>query len=86
VLVDLEPRVLSEICSYDLNQYSDLFDVDNVYQGPTGGGAGNSWARGFHQGQEVVEDIMAIIESEAERADHLESFAITHSILGGAQF
>lgn len=42
-MVDLEPRVLNEICNYDLNQYSDLFDVDNIYQGPTGGGAGNKF-------------------------------------------
>ncbi|CAK5059780.1 unnamed protein product [Meloidogyne enterolobii] len=83
VLVDLEPRVLGEICNCELNQYSDLFDVDNVYQGPTGGGAGNNWAKGFNQGAEVVESILQIIETEAEKADNLEGFAICHSILGG---
>ncbi|CAK5056475.1 unnamed protein product [Meloidogyne enterolobii] len=83
VLVDLEPRVLGEICNCELNQYSDLFDVDNVYQGPTGGGAGNNWAKGFNQGAEVVESILQIIETEAEKADNLEGFAMCHSILGG---
>ncbi|KAF7638787.1 hypothetical protein Mgra_00001868 [Meloidogyne graminicola] len=75
--------VLGEICNCELNQYSDLFDVDNVYQGPTGGGAGNNWAKGFNQGADVVESILQIIECEAERADNLEGFTICHSILGG---
>ena len=86
MLVDLEPRVLSEICNYDLNQYSMLFDVDNIYQGPTGGGAGNNWACGFNQGADAIEDIMTIVEMEAEKADHLECFAICHSIMGGKLF
>lgn len=83
VLVDLEPRVLHEICNSELNCYSNLFDVDNTYQGPTGGGAGNNWARGFNQGSDVMDEILAIVEAEAERVDHLEGFAVCHSILGG---
>lgn len=83
VLVDLEPRVLSEICNNEGN--ASLFDMDNVYQGPSGGGAGNNWATGYNQAESVVEDIMGIIELETERADRLEAFAICHSILGGEQ-
>jgi tubulin gamma len=81
--VDLEPRVLGEICNYEMNKYSELFDVDNIYQGPTGGGAGNNWARGFNQNSDTIEDILKIIETEAEKADYLEAFSLCHSILGG---
>uniref|UniRef100_A0A914HG26 Tubulin/FtsZ GTPase domain-containing protein n=1 Tax=Globodera rostochiensis TaxID=31243 RepID=A0A914HG26_GLORO len=83
LLVDLEPRVLSDICNHENNAYSELFDMDNIYQGPTGGGAGNNWARGYNPGGRVMEDIMELLEAETERADHLEGFAMCHSILGG---
>ncbi|KAL3112238.1 hypothetical protein niasHT_017011 [Heterodera trifolii] len=83
LLVDLEPRVLSDICNHEANAYSELFDMDNIYQGPTGGGAGNNWARGYYPGGHIVDDIMELMEAESERADHLEGFAMCHSILGG---
>lgn len=42
VLIDLEPRVLNEITSEE-NSYNELFNPDNVFHDPTGGGAGNIW-------------------------------------------
>ncbi|XLR31896.1 hypothetical protein S83_059796 [Arachis hypogaea] len=48
-----------------------------------GGGAGNNWASGYHQGTNVEEDIMDMIDREADGSDSLEGFVLCHSIAGG---
>jgi tubulin gamma len=37
-----------------------------------GGGAGNNWASGYDQGDKLYEDILEIIDREAENSDSLE--------------
>ena len=37
-----------------------------------GGGAGNNWASGYDQGDRLYEDILEIIDREAENSDSLE--------------
>jgi tubulin gamma len=48
-----------------------------------GGGAGNNWASGYDQGDKLYEDILEIIDREAENSDSLEGFVLCHSIAGG---
>ncbi|VDM73202.1 unnamed protein product, partial [Strongylus vulgaris] len=48
VLVDLEPRVINGIMASE--NFSRLFNPDNVYMSTHGGGAGNNWASGYGQG------------------------------------
>ncbi|KAI1707129.1 tubulin/FtsZ family, GTPase domain-containing protein [Ditylenchus destructor] len=79
VLVDLEPRVLNRIMSRE----PVLHNIDNVFQSPGGQGAGNNWANGYNQSDELIETIFDILNRESENADYLEGFALCHSITGG---
>lgn len=37
-----------------------------------GGGAGNNWAQGYSAGEKLYEDIMEMVDREAEGSDSLE--------------
>jgi len=37
-----------------------------------GGGAGNNWASGYHQGEKLQEEIFDILDREADGSDSLE--------------
>jgi tubulin gamma len=80
VLVDLEPRVIRNI---QTGPYRNLFNPENVFVAPDGGGAGNNWASGFRQGEEKEEELMDMINREADGSDSLEGFALCHSVAGG---
>lgn len=60
-----------------------LFNPENVFVSKNGGGAGNNWASGYHQGELVLEDILDMIDREAGYSDSLEGFTLAHSIAGG---
>merc|ERR1739848_385642 len=62
VLMDLEPRVINNIMN---SEYKKLYNPENVYVAKDGGGAGNNWASGFSQGQQLYEDIFDIIDRQA---------------------
>lgn len=57
-LIDLEPRVINAIRTSDIKN---LFNPENVFVSAHGGGAGNNWASGYHQGESVQEDILDMI-------------------------
>lgn len=80
ILVDLEPRVISNIKQ---SSYSNLYNPENFFTWANGGGAGNNWAHGHHLGKEVDEDVLEILQREAEGSDSLEGFVMCHSIAGG---
>ena len=80
VLLDLEPRVINSIRRGPMNR---LFNPENMYIHPEGGGAGNNWAHGYELGHSVQEVLFDMIEREAENGDSLEGFVLTHSIAGG---
>ena len=42
-----------------------------------GGGAGNNWAQGYSAGEKLYEDIMEMVDREAEGSDSLEVRAIS---------
>jgi tubulin gamma len=63
-----------------------------------GGGAGNNWAQGYSAGEKVYEELMEMIDREADGSDSLEvslpthtswfnadlqGFSLLHSIAGG---
>jgi tubulin gamma len=48
-----------------------------------GTGAGNNWAAGYAMGEQVQEDVMDMIDREADGSDSLEGFMMLHSIAGG---
>lgn len=80
VLLDLEPRVINTIMN---SEYAKLYNQENIYLSPSGGGAGNNWAVGYSQGERLSEEVFDIIDREAEGSDSLEGFVLCHSIAGG---
>ncbi|KAJ6619525.1 beta-tubulin 1 tubb1 [Mycena sp. CBHHK59/15] len=59
-----------------------LFRPDNFVFGQNG--AGNNWAKGHYtEGAELVDSVLDVVRREAEGADSLQGFQITHSLGGG---
>lgn len=61
--------------------YHHLFNPENFFKGTDG--AGNNWANGYHSGEQSAEELIDIIDREADGSDSLEGFVLTHSIAGG---
>lgn len=80
ILVDLEPRVINNILT---SPYANLYNPENIFVSKDGGGAGNNWAQGFSAGEKIYEEVMEMIDREAEGSDSLEGFMLMHSIAGG---
>jgi tubulin gamma len=57
--VALPPR--SVINGIQNSEIRNLFNPENVFLSDHGGGAGNNWASGYHQGEAVQEDILDMI-------------------------
>lgn len=69
ILVDLEPRVIQGIMS---GPYKNLYNPENVYVSKDGGGAGNNWAQGYGEGERRCDELLDMIEREADGSDSLE--------------
>lgn len=80
LLIDLEPRVIHTI---QTSHFASLYNPENIFISKEGGGAGNNWASGYSQAERVQEEIMDMIEREADGSDSLEGFVLLHSIAGG---
>ncbi|OIR57851.1 MAG: tubulin gamma chain [Amphiamblys sp. WSBS2006] len=80
ILLDLEPRVINNILS---SPYASLYNPENVFSPGDGGGAGNNWAFGYSQGQRVQDDLIDMIDREADGSDSLCGFVLCHSVAGG---
>ncbi|OAA68765.1 gamma-tubulin [Niveomyces insectorum RCEF 264] len=80
ILIDLEPRVINGI---QTGPYRNIYNPENFYIGKNGIGAGNNWGNGYQSGEAVHEEIMEMIDREADGSDSLEGFMLLHSIAGG---
>ncbi|KAI9483480.1 MAG: tubulin gamma chain [Benjaminiella poitrasii] len=80
LLLDLEPRVINNIKA---SHYANLYNPENIFTSQEGGGAGNTWPNGYSQGEKWAEDIMDMVDREADNSDSLEGFMLLHSIAGG---
>eukprot|EP01006_Ploeotia_vitrea_P063044 TRINITY_DN84847_c0_g1_i1.p1 TRINITY_DN84847_c0_g1~~TRINITY_DN84847_c0_g1_i1.p1 ORF type:complete len:451 (-),score=48.34 TRINITY_DN84847_c0_g1_i1:104-1456(-) len=80
LLLDLEPRVINQIRT---GEYKNLYNPENFYLSSDGSGAGNNWGVGYSAGGGVQDDILDMIDREADGSDSLEGFVVTHSIAGG---
>ena len=54
------------------SRHAALYNPENVYVSKDGGGAGNNWAMGYAAGERIYEEIMEMIDREAEGSDSLE--------------
>ncbi|KAF2669886.1 tubulin-domain-containing protein [Microthyrium microscopicum] len=80
ILLDLEPRVLNAI---QTGPYKNIYNPENFFIHKSGTGAGNNWAAGYAMAESVQEDVMDMIDREADGSDSLEGFMLLHSIAGG---
>ncbi|KAK9379419.1 Tubulin/FtsZ, GTPase domain-containing protein [Kockiozyma suomiensis] len=80
LLIDLEPRVISGILN---SPYARMYNPENIYSGGDGSGAGNIWASGYHAGEKLTDELMDMLDREADGSDSLEGFMLMHSIAGG---
>ena len=87
ILVDLEPRVrfarwqseadiplmISKVINNILSSpYANLYNPENIFVSKDGGGAGNNWAQGYAAGERIYEEVIEMIDREAEGSDSLE--------------
>lgn len=80
LLLDLEPRVIDNIKA---SSFANLYNPENIFTSKDGGGAGNIWPNGYTQAEKMSEDIMDMVDREADNSDSLEGFMLLHSIAGG---
>lgn len=52
--------------------FANLYNPENIFVSQDGGGAGNNWAQGYATGEKLYEDIMEMVDREAEGSDSLE--------------
>ena len=76
----MEPRVINTILS---SKSANLFNPENILCSKDGGGAGNNWALGYTRGEALHEEILDMLDREADGSDSLEGFNLLHSIAGG---
>ena len=55
------PPCCSVINGIQNSEIRNLFNPENIFLSDHGGGAGNNWASGYHQGEGVQEDILDMI-------------------------
>lgn len=60
-----------------------MYNPENIFVHKEGGGAGNNWAHGYCKAEACAEEVMEMIEREADGSDSLEGFVVCHSIAGG---
>lgn len=80
ILVDLEPRVINNIRN---SSYANLYNPENIFVHKEGGGAGNNWAHGYDLAETVAEEVLEMVDREADGSDSLEGFMLCHSVAGG---
>jgi hypothetical protein len=62
-------QVINTIMS---SPYAKLYNPENIFVSKDGGGAGNNWAQGYAAGERSYEEVMEMIDREAEGSDSLE--------------
>ncbi|KAJ1974540.1 gamma-tubulin [Dimargaris cristalligena] len=80
LLLDLEPRVIDGIMT---SPYAHLYNPENIFCSKDGSGAGNIWAQGYAQAEKLCEEVLDMVDREADGSDSLEGFTLLHSIAGG---
>lgn len=77
LLIDLEPGVIQSIMKPE-SPVSSIYNPENIYKATDG--AGNRWGHGYNAGKE---ELLDMIDREADNSDSLEGFVLCHSISGG---
>lgn len=67
--VHISTQVINNILS---SPFASLYNPENIFVSKDGGGAGNNWAQGYAQGEKIYDEVMEMIDREAEGSDSLE--------------
>ncbi|KAK6459348.1 Tubulin/FtsZ family, GTPase domain-containing protein [Scheffersomyces xylosifermentans] len=78
VLIDLEPSVIAK-CTSSLPMYNPR----NIHLSEQGNGAANNWKHGYNYGLQNQEELLNLIDREADKCDNLANFQLFHSVAGG---
>ena len=79
IFMDLEPGPIDSVQGSSLGR---IFRPENFINGKNG--SSNLWAKGYYtEGPEIINLVMDSLRKEAERADRLQGFQISHAIGGG---
>ena len=82
VLVDMETKVVHQTLSEAKKGGSWSYDESCVYTQKKG--SGNNWASGYcRHGGQASEELMEMVQRQAERCDRLDGFMILMSVAGG---
>ena len=65
------------------SDYRNLYTPENLFVAEDGGGAGNDWASEYHQGENHHDQLMDMIDREADGSNSLEGFVQCQSIAAG---
>jgi tubulin gamma len=68
-LTDTKCQVINNILT---SPFANLYNPENIFVSKDGGGAGNIWAQGYGAGEKIYEEVMEMIDREAEGSDSLE--------------
>lgn len=52
--------------------YRNIYNPENFFVGKNGSGAANNWGDGYQTGESVHEEIMEMLDREADGSDSLE--------------
>lgn len=67
-----EANVSQVINNILTSPYANLYNPENIFVSQDGGGAGNNWAQGYAAGERLYEEVMEMVDREAEGSDSLE--------------
>jgi tubulin gamma len=49
-----------------------LYNPENIYLSADGGGAGNNWAYGYCQGKRIQDEVLDMLDREADSTDNFQ--------------
>ncbi|WFD22706.1 calcium channel protein [Malassezia equina] len=65
--------------------YKGLYNPENVYRNETGGGAGNNWAQGYAAGEKAADELIEMVDREADGSESLEKLIQTYSVFPNSE-
>lgn len=70
--MDARSHAAQVINGIQTGPYRNIYNPENYYIGKDGIGAGNNWAAGYATGETVHEEVMEMIDREADGSESLE--------------
>ena len=61
--------------------FANLYNPENIFVSQDGGGAGNNWAQGYAAGERLYEEVMEMVDREAEGSDSLEASTMLSTVM-----